>query len=204
MLSSLTSSQIKKVATESRERHLTAETDDSDIEEISPPVQAHQPSPSPEQSSPLNEEETLMQFDDCYTSECEEPTPPANYLEFIKDRNQAAIVAKHLFKIKTQRQRQNKLINTCLLKRIDGMFGLCNLYWRPGSKFLWMEASIIAANAEAHGTWFAHRLRHWVIEFERKGMEYAALPHTHHREFKSCHLVDEDLSAKIHAHLLQL
>ena len=85
MLSSLTSSQIKKVATESHERHLTAETDDSDIEEIIPPVQAHQPYPSPEQSSPLNEEEMLMQFDDSYTSECKEPTPSANYLEFIKD-----------------------------------------------------------------------------------------------------------------------
>ena len=99
-----------------------------------------------------------MQFDDSYTSECEDPTPPANYLEFIKDRNRAAIVAKHLFKIKKQWQQQNKPINACLLKRIDGMFGLCNLYSRPGSKFLWMEASIIAANAEACGTWFACRL----------------------------------------------
>ena len=55
-----------------------------------------------------------------------------------------------------------------------------------------------------HGPTFAHKIRHWVIEFERQKMDYMALPLTRHGRFDTRRLFDEDLSSKIQDFLLQL
>jgi len=84
------------------------------------------------------------------------------------------------------------------------MLALCHLYSSPGSKDTWTEASEVAAQTMGHGPTFAHKIRHWVIEFERQKMDYTALPLTRHGRFDTRRLFDEDLSSKIQDFLLQL
>ena len=84
------------------------------------------------------------------------------------------------------------------------MLVLCHLFSSPGSKYTWTKASELAATALGHGTMFAHKLRHWVIEFEHEGMVYKVLPLTQHGRFDTCCLFDKDLSRKIQEYLLQL
>ena len=84
------------------------------------------------------------------------------------------------------------------------MLALCHLFSSPSSKHTWTEASELAATSLGHGMMFACKLRQWVIEFERQGMDYDALPLTQHGRFDTRRLFDEDLSRKIQEYLLQL
>ena len=124
--------------------------------------------------------------------------------DFKKDWSQAAKVAEALHAIVRERHRKHETTNLWVQGRINRMLALCHLFSSPGSKYTWTEASELAATALGHGMTFAHKLRQWVIEFERQGMVYKGLPLIRHGRFDTRRLLDEDLSRKIQEYLLQL
>ena len=125
--------------------------------------------------------------------------------DFKKDRGRAAEVAKELNEIVKARHRKWEITNLWVQNRISGMLTLCRLFSSPNLKFSWTKASKIAAEVVGHGSpTYTHKLRHWVVEFERQGMDYTSLPLTQHGRFDTRRLMDEDLSTKIHEFLLKL
>jgi hypothetical protein len=124
---------------------------------------------------------------------------------FQKDRGRAAEVASALYEIVKARHRKQETTNLWVQSRIGGMLALCRLYSHPNSTLSWTLASDLAAKTVGHGSpTYARKLRRWVIEFERQGMGYTSLPLTQHGRFDTRRLLDEDISTKIHEHLLKL
>jgi len=125
--------------------------------------------------------------------------------DFKKDRSRAAEVATALNEIVKAQHQKQKMTNLWVQNCIGGMLALCCLFSSSDSMLFWTQASKLAAKAMGHGNpTYAHKLRRWVIEFERQGMDYTSLPLTQHGRFDTCHLFDEDLSTKIHEFLLKL
>jgi len=122
-----------------------------------------------------------------------------------KDRGRAAEVAKALSEIVKVRHRKQETTNLWVQNRIAGMLAMCRLFSSPKSKLSWTSASELAADAVGHGSpTYSRKLRHWVTEFERQGMDYPSLPLTRHGRFDTRRLFDEDLSTKIHEFILNL
>jgi hypothetical protein len=125
--------------------------------------------------------------------------------DFKKDRGRAAEVANALNEIVKARHRKRETTNLWVQSRISGMLALCCLFSSLHSRLSWTQASEVAAEAVGHGNpTYARKLRRWVIEFERQGMDYTSLPLTQHGRFDTRRLFDEDLSTKIHDFLLKL
>jgi hypothetical protein len=125
--------------------------------------------------------------------------------DFQKDWGRAAEVAGALNEIVKAWHQKRETTNLWVQSRINGMLALCCLFSSPHSSLSWTQASELAAEAAGHGSpTYARKLRRWVIEFERQGMDYTSLPLTRHGRFDTHCLFDEDLSSKIHEFLMDL
>jgi hypothetical protein len=148
--------------------------DDSDVEEITPPVILNDPATCAMEI--LSQPPPLPLLDE---SDLEDKGLQVGW-EFRTDWGQAVEVAEALHKIVRVQHWKQEPMNLWVQGRVSGMLALCHLFSHPGSNSTWTEASELAAQAMGHGPTFAHNLRHCVIAFERQDMDYMALPLTQH------------------------
>ena len=101
--------------------------------------------------------------------------------DFKKDRSRAAEVVTALNEIVKAWHRKQKTMNLWVQTHIGGMLALCRLFSSSDLMLSWTKVSKLAAEAMGHANpTYTRKLRRWVVEFERQGMDYTSLPLTQH------------------------
>lgn len=136
-----------------------------------------------------------------HPNDAEGEDPDDIHQDLWKDHQLMVSVEKRL--TQAEREHHNKM-EKLLGARLVAMKSLIHFYTSEDYQLTWRQASMMAATGAGKGTWFARRLRQWIMAYIRGNFTYDSLPHTRYGMFKTSLLDDEDLSQRIQQHLQAL